>query len=364
MNPAETFYINGRFLNAPPRGVQRVAREVLRALDDLLGDRPGDHSYVLLAPGDADVDIPLSHIKVRHVPGPKGQLWEQWSLANAARTGFLINLANTAPLKHPRNIVMIHDAQTHDTPTSYPLAFRAWYGWLQPKISRRASAVATVSAASADALDFHGVTPKGNKAQVIHNGVDHVHHVEADPTVLARKGLEGRNFALAFASQQEHKNFALLDALSRRPELEALTFAFIGQPPAESPPPSDTTVFLGGVNDAELRALYEQAFVFLMPSLTEGFGLPVGEAMLCGCPAIAAEAGALPEIWAGGARFAPAHDTDVWTDHLVSLLNNETERAALVEAGEAVARQYSWHKTAEALRHLCESASVPLRQSA
>jgi glycosyltransferase involved in cell wall biosynthesis len=101
-------------------------------------------------------------------------------------------------------------------------------------------------------------------------------------------------------------------------------------------PPRDA-VFAGPCDDATLRALYEGAEALLFPSRTEGFGLPPVEAMLCGCPVVAAPCGAVPEICGDAVRYADPDDPAAWRAALGNL-----PREALAAAGYARAAQSTW----------------------
>ena len=106
--------------------------------------------------------------------------------------------------------------------------------------------------------------------------------------------------------------------------------------------------FLGYVDDRDLPALYSGASVFALPSLYEGFGLPVLEAMACGVPVVAADNSALPEIGGDAALYAAAEDVDAIAAALSRLLAEPDLRARMVERGFARAAALTWRAAAEA----------------
>ncbi|HOF39163.1 MAG TPA: glycosyltransferase family 1 protein [Candidatus Hydrogenedentes bacterium] len=105
----------------------------------------------------------------------------------------------------------------------------------------------------------------------------------------------------------------------------------------------DRVVHTGYVDDhAALAAFYSAADLFVFPSLYEGFGLPVLEAMACGCPVLASGNSSMPEVTGGAAVLLPADDADAWAETMKGLLHDSSRRAALSEAGRARAAAFSW----------------------
>jgi glycosyltransferase involved in cell wall biosynthesis len=103
---------------------------------------------------------------------------------------------------------------------------------------------------------------------------------------------------------------------------------------------------VGYVSDGELRALYEHAALFVYPSLYEGFGIPAIEAMACGCPVIASNAGSLPEVCGPAARYVSPHDEAELTRVISELMADPAERERMSEEGRRWAARYSWDESA------------------
>jgi glycosyltransferase involved in cell wall biosynthesis len=114
--------------------------------------------------------------------------------------------------------------------------------------------------------------------------------------------------------------------------------------------------FTGFVDDEDLPVLYSAADLFLFPSLYEGFGLPLLEAMACGVPVLASDASSLPEVGGGGtAVLLPPDEQSQWTTGIGRLLADGQKREALVAAGYEQIKKFTWRKTARQLLSLYAS---------
>jgi len=105
--------------------------------------------------------------------------------------------------------------------------------------------------------------------------------------------------------------------------------------------------FLGYVSEKKLAGLYSGALFFILPSLCEGFGLPVLEAMRFGCPVIASKAGALPEVVGDAGLLVDPYRVEEIAAAMKLMLENPELREALREKGYQRVRQFSWQKTAK-----------------
>jgi glycosyltransferase involved in cell wall biosynthesis len=107
--------------------------------------------------------------------------------------------------------------------------------------------------------------------------------------------------------------------------------------------------FIGFVDDDDLPSLYSDAALFVFPSLYEGFGLPILEAMACGVPVISSAASSLPEVVGPAGRLLSPHDARKWTATMLSLLADPQKRSHMVGAGFQQARRFTWQRSAKQL---------------
>lgn len=346
-----TVYVNGKFTAQRTTGVQRVAGELLHALDRRLAAGPAPVRLVLLMPGTGAVPV-LRHIEVRVVAGPSsGHLWEQTVLPWQARDGLLLNLSGSAPALARAQVCVLHDAAVFDCPRAYTALFGHWYRWLFRRLGRRAAGLFTVSDFSRTRLS-RALGVADDAFRLLPLGAEHLASVEADGTGLDR--LPAHGFVLAVGSANPTKNFAgLLRAWAAvgRPDARLVlvggTHDAVFQGAAL--PAAHGVELLGPVSDARLKALYGRAAGLIFPSLYEGFGLPVLEAMACGCPVAASTAASLPEVCGDAAWMFDAADDGALRDALRRLLDDAPLRDDLRARGLARARRFTWERSAAVL---------------
>jgi len=106
------------------------------------------------------------------------------------------------------------------------------------------------------------------------------------------------------------------------------------------------TVFTGYVSGDDLKPLYENAEIFVMPSLYEGFGQTIVEAMACRTPVLAGNVSSIPEVTGGSALLVDPHDTEGIANAIQNLVESDELRKTLAEKGFERAKNFSWSKTA------------------
>ena len=108
----------------------------------------------------------------------------------------------------------------------------------------------------------------------------------------------------------------------------------------------DEVIFTGYVGGDELKPLYANAEFFVMPSLYEGFGQTIVEAMACGAPCLVSKVSSIPEIAGDAALFVDPHDTEGIAKGMNELATNKELREKLSAAGREQAKKFSWEKCA------------------
>jgi glycosyltransferase involved in cell wall biosynthesis len=180
---------------------------------------------------------------------------------------------------------------------------------------------------------------------------------ETAERLRARLGLGARPLVLALSAKRPHKNLEkLLKAMAlipfeKRPILLLPGYATPWESglrqAASTLRIEDDVRFLGWVRAEELESLFAAADCFVFPSLYEGFGLPVLEAMARGLPVACSDRGALPEVAGGAARFFDPERPQAIADAISTLLNDEAEAARRAAAGKIRVQAFSWSKAAQ-----------------
>jgi glycosyltransferase involved in cell wall biosynthesis len=302
-------------------GVERLAREMATRLPSIDPER-----YEVIRPPEA-----LAH--------RAGHAWEQAALPALARNARLIySPANLAPLASRRNVVVIHDVAALRHPEWYRPAYVRYQRALLPAIAKRAKHVITVSEFSKRELsDVLGATT----ITVIPNGVDERFTPEAK---LTREG----PYVLAVGTQIARKNLQVLGEAAHRLHQHGIELVHGGSGRGYMRTESATGLRqLGYVPEDDLPGLYAGALALAMPSLYEGFGLPCLEAMACGTPVVASNAGALPETCGDAAILVDPHDATGFADALERIATDEDERRRLAELSLLRAAGFTWQRSAQ-----------------
>jgi alpha-1,3-rhamnosyl/mannosyltransferase len=352
--------IDGRAFESPAPGVRRYLQGLVPALLAL------DDAPQLVALGGRPEAVPagVAHIgEPAHPPSNAG--WTIVGLPRAAaraRVDLIHAPAYTAPWWAGVPVVVtVHDVSYERHPEWYP--YRR--DWLRRAFYRRsatgATHILTVSAFSArEITEAYGIA--GSRITVAPLAASRM-FAPADP---ARPGdLPGGvspPYVLHVGDLHERRNLAMvveavLEARRHFGEVAGVSLVLAGtdrgvgdalsEIAARAGSP-EAVVRLDRVEEEALRSLYQSASAFVYPSLYEGFGLPLVEAMACGLPVIGARAGSIPEVLGDAGILLDASDTRAWTQAVVAVVNDEARRARMRADGVARARMFTWTRTARA----------------
>ncbi|NWF79961.1 MAG: glycosyltransferase family 4 protein [Chloroflexi bacterium] len=347
-------------------GTERYSYEVIAALARI--DRW--HRYTLYTNGLPPALPPLGpNVTLRSLPLPR--LWTHARLGPALvhdRPALLFVPAHVIPLLHPAaSVVTIHDLGYLAFPEAHTARRR-----LELELSTRwnlraARRVIAISQATRDDLvRQYGADPA--RVAVVHHGVSAGFQPVADPALRAaaraRHGLDAPYF-LYVGTIQPRKNLVRLIEAFARAAVPGMLLALAGRRGWLSAPIErraaelglgERVRFLGYLPDTDLPALLGDATAFVFPSLYEGFGMPVLEAMACGAPVLTSSTSALPEVAGNAALLVDPHDTAAMADALGRLAADEALRAELRARGYARAALFTWERCARATLAVLEQA--------
>lgn len=349
--PQSAAVVNGRFLAKPNTGVSRVGVELLRALSQEIAEAGLTLRLRVAAPPEARLDIAPMGPVLQRTRGFASNIGVQLGLPVMYRGATVLSFCNETPLMAAQSVLWIHDTNIFDAPQSYPSSYRLWHRLMLESAKLRGFEVVTVSAHARAKLIAYGLLP--GKVKVIHNGGDHILREPEDAGVLATTGLEQQELMLVVGSPARHKNVpfaleALLPLCSPKRRIAVLGLAQAGPYNGSTRYAADPrVVILPRISDGELRALYRAASVVVSPSLCEGFGLYVAEAMFAESgPLVLSNRGALPEIAGNAALYFDPRDPGELRAAVEQALQPDT-RAALAEAARERRELFRWRRAAQ-----------------
>jgi glycosyltransferase involved in cell wall biosynthesis len=366
---------------AQSAGIGRYTRELMRALFAL--DAP--HTYSLLYATEKRVKPPIDRLppgtRVRRLPFHDKWLARIW---HRLRLPIPVELV-TGPLdlfhspdftlpptrSRTRTLLTVHDLSFLRDPDSAVPSLREFLARAVSRSVARADRVLADSQATKDDLASLFGTPAG-KIDVLLSGVDARFKPVRDPAALAavraKHGLGSGPIVLAVGTIQPRKNYVrLIQAFGQvvghwwqtgsdlmgdvklviaggRGWMFDDIFAEVTRLDLEG-----RVKFAGFVDEADLPALYSAAAVFAYPSLYEGFGLPVLEAMACGAPVIGSNVSSIPEVVGDAGLLVDPTDVDAIAAGMIGLLKDASARDDYMRAGIRRAARFTWDAAARQL---------------
>jgi glycosyltransferase involved in cell wall biosynthesis len=338
--------INARFLTQPITGVQRYSYEIINALDDIL--EPGQ--AIAYFPPGRKKNVSWKNIQLEATGWFTGNLWEQIDLPRVSRGTLLFSPANIGPFLKLHQVVTIHDASVFAHPDAYTWSFRLKYKNIYRRMAKVADHFITTSEFSKHELQ-HWLELAPERISVIYEGREHLERIAADESVISRLSLGEKPFFIVVGSISPHKNLEVVYAANKlldRDKYEIILiggdFAGVFQSSKIELAPNIKKV--GYLLDDELKALYCSAMGLIFPSLYEGFGLPLVEAMSCSCPVICSDIPSSREVCGDAALYFDAERPADLADQIDMIINDFALAVGLKERGLLRSRNFTWIKTA------------------
>jgi glycosyltransferase involved in cell wall biosynthesis len=349
-------------------GIGRYTRELVTAL----AAQPPDYGFRLFVAesGAAQaVELPGAHFS--HHPTRISQRWLtrlwfrlQLPLPVEVWTG-LVDLFHAPDFFLPpthartRTIVTVHDlSYIHYPEMTMPGMSRQLNTWVPRSIARADHVIAVSEATRQDVITCYQTPP--DKVTTLYHGVSDTFRPERTLTELARVRdkyrLGDSPFILTVGTIQPRKNYLrLIQAFAQLPPDFGINLVIAGGTGWDSQPLYDEVKshnlehrvrFTGFVADSDLPALYSAATLFAYPSLYEGFGLPVLEAMACGTPVITGNRSSLPEVVGQAGLVVDPTDVAALAHSIEQVLTEDTLRRQLAMAGIKQAARFTWPRMA------------------
>jgi len=336
-----------------------------------------DHRFRLYFDGPPATDLFPGTAERCVIPFPR--LWTHLRLSWEMLSNppdLLFVPSHVLPLVHPhRSVVTVHDLGYHYYPEAHTLFQNVYLRWSTRHNARAATRVLADSEATRrDLVRYYG-TPE-TKIAVVYPGRNETLTPVADPQTLAdirgRYGLS-ESYFLYVGTLHPRKNlvrlvqaFAALlqswNSVSQHP-LDRLQLVLAGQKgwlyeeilaTIRKLGLSDRVVLTGYVPDADLPGLLSGALAFVYPSLHEGFGLPVLEAMACDTPVVCSKVSSLPEVAGDAALMVDPFDVESLAQALRQIALDEGLRHTLVERGRQQVQLFSWRRCARETLQILE----------
>jgi glycosyltransferase involved in cell wall biosynthesis len=259
------------------------------------------------------------------------------------------------------SVVTIHDLIPLVFPSSMPSKLgRFYYQKVNSKVAKKTKIIIAVSnSTKKDLLEQFDVPEE--KIRVIYNGVAESFDVIENETLLdeVKKKYKIRSkVLLSVGNPKPHKDWlGLIEAFARLgSEAQDYQLVLVGSRDPRYPKIDqlikklhleDRVVITGFVKESDMPLLYNSADVFIFPSLYEGFGLPVLEAMACGTPVLCSNFSSLPEVAGDATLMFDPNDKNSLIEGIENLLSDEKLKKDLSEKGLKRAKLFSWEKTAQ-----------------
>ncbi|HHU0689547.1 glycosyltransferase family 1 protein [Citrobacter sp. Marseille-Q3906] len=239
-------------------------------------------------------------------------------------------------------ILTIHDLNHLDLSDNSSFLKRSFYNFIIKRGCHQAYKIFTVSNFSKERIaKWSGVDP--DKIVTVYNGVSEEFNINVIPMDL------GYKYLLCVGNRKTHKNEKrVISAFAKADIADSIKLVFSGNPSSELEKIikqygiSERVTFLGFVSEEDLPSLYKGSLGLVFPSLYEGFGLPVVEAMACGIPVLTSVTSSLPEVAGNAAILVDPEVVEDITEGITKLVNDTVLRERLIHNGIVRAKKFSW----------------------
>lgn len=346
--------VNGLAITRDMTGIGRTTVNAVRAMLPLAPD----DEFLVYLPADAPEDVGLAAPNLRLIPTDvtlsqplKSAFFGEFQLPVRLREegidlyyapSFLLPAFAGAKAE----VICIHDLAWRILPRSKSFRFRAYMNGRLPSALKRAARVICVSNATRrDLLAHYGNRITEDRIRVVPNGVD-LSVFRPDPAERP----DDTPYLAVVGNQDPRKNIGtLLEAFPIfRARLRAFRLVMVGPGAPPGPKPAAVDV-LGYVDERSLASVYRKAVMVVQPSLYEGFGLPVLEAMACGTPVACADIDVFREVAGDCARYFDPRASSSIAATMEEVAKDESLRATMCAKGLERARRFSWDETARRL---------------
>ena len=359
MESCHTILFDARTATQAFPGIDRYIRSLLAAMLPEL--RPDEHLHVILPPG---IQLPfLGHPRVTtHSVDAEATTfrshWQTFKLERSIRPQVFHAPYILTPLRVPGKLVLtVHDIIPLSHPQYSNLFTRLFWKFTGRRALRHSRKLIGVSEDALKACArFFG--PRSiRRSVVIHHGIDPAFHPQPPEAVaeIRRTFRLPEKFLLYVGSDRPHKNVTtLLHALALMDPTASIPLVIAGFNSEDSPlrreaeqlKLGERVLWIDKIPEEDLPSLYSAAHAFLFPSLVEGFGFPVLEAMACGTPVICSALNVLKEITAGAAKLVHPTDRQEWRRAIHASIVSLDWHDVYREKGLARAAHFSWHTAA------------------
>ncbi len=333
--------INGRFRSQKMTGIQRVGQAITARLCT---------PHVVIEPRS-------------HGGGTPGHAWEQLILPLRARGRLIWSPCTSGPVMAESHVVTIHDMAAIDHPEWFSPKFVRLYGSMWPALAKRARQIVTVSYFSKGRISEVLDIPR-SKIKVVWNGVGESFKPASRAAIesaTASLGMSNRPYFVSLSTIEPRKNLKLVlrawaKAKPNLPRDMVLLViggkgskAIFGSSCMDDCTASEGVIFSGYVAEEMLPPLLSGAQGVVYPSIYEGFGLPVLEAMACGVPAVTTRLTSLPEVGGDVALYVDAEDPQSLANTLVNLANSVDLCQESSVRGLERAKLFTWDRAAASM---------------